>query len=41
MKNLMEKYLDGEELTPEEIKSSVRQATLEGHYGSYFMWICL
>jgi len=27
---LMEKYLDGGELTPEEIKSSVRQATLEG-----------
>ena len=28
---LLEKYLDGKELSPEEIKSSIRQATLDGN----------
>ena len=39
--DLMKKYLEGEEITNEEIKAAIRKATLAVEFYPCYLWFCI
>ena len=37
----MEKYLEGEEITKEELKAAIRKATVNVEFYPSYLWICI